>query len=151
MIKQFTSTGILVTSATPRKILLGFHNKLQVWLPPGGHIEDEENPTEGLIREILEETGCNIRPYLPKERMLENRVTLLMQPDFMLEELIPARGDKPEHMHLDLNFIVHTPQFSPVYPEREYKDMRWVTKEEFPALPTFQNIREFIFPRVFPR
>lgn len=149
MIKHFTATAILISKSHPKKILVGLHQKLGVWLPPGGHIEEDENPTECLIRETLEETGFDVRPYLPNEIKLEERVTRLLQSDFVLEELIPARGEKPEHMHLDFNFILHVPEFSPVFPEREYTAMRWMTKEELLTLPTFQNIREFILPKVF--
>lgn len=148
MIKHFTATAILISTTHPAKVLLGLHQKLGVWLPPGGHIEEHENSTECLIRETLEETGLDIRPFLAEERKLESRVTLLRQPDFILEELIPARGDKPEHMHLDLNFVLQVPEFTPVFPKREYKEMRWVRKEEVKKLRTFQNIREFILPKV---
>lgn len=148
MMKHFTVTAILVSLTHPAKILLGLHQKLGVWLPPGGHIEDIENPTECLIREIKEETGFDIRKYIAKEKKLEDRVTLLLQPDYILEELIPARGDKEAHMHLDLNYVIHVPEFVPVFPEREYKAMRWMTKEESMTVPTFQNIQEFILPKV---
>jgi len=148
MIKHFTATGVLVTNGTPKKILLGLHNKLGVWLPPGGHIEEAENPTEGLIREVLEETGCNIIPYLPKQKKLEDRVTQLVQPDFILEEVIPARGDNPEHCHLDLCYCIVVPEFTPVFPEHEYSKMHWFTKKAALQLKTFANIKEFFIPRV---
>lgn len=148
MIKHFTVTAVLISTAHPKKILLGLHKKLGVWVPPGGHIEENENPTECLIRETQEETGFDIRSYLSRERRLDDRVILLTQPDFLLEEFIPARGDKPEHMHLDFNFVLHVPELSPVFPEREYKDMRWMNKEEVSNIKTFANIREFILPKV---
>ena len=34
--------------------LLIHHNKLNMWLPPGGHIEANETPDEALVREIKE-------------------------------------------------------------------------------------------------
>lgn len=43
------------------KVLLIHHKKLNLWLPPGGHIERDETPDEALAREILEEVGLKIR------------------------------------------------------------------------------------------
>jgi 8-oxo-dGTP pyrophosphatase MutT (NUDIX family) len=148
MIKHFTATAILVSDTHPKKLLMGLHQKLGVWLPPGGHIEDSENSTECLIREVLEETGFDIRAYIPKEQPLEKRVTLLHHPDFILEERNMPGKDDVEHAHLDLNYIICVPEFMPVFPKREYKDMRWMTKEELLVIPTFSNIREFILPKV---
>jgi len=39
------------------KVLLIHHKKLDRWLPPGGHIELDEDPDQGLFRELEEETG----------------------------------------------------------------------------------------------
>ena len=148
MIKHFTATGILVTGIIPKKILLGLHNKLNVWLPLGGHIEENENSTESVIREVLEETGFDVRPYIPEEKRLDDRVVLLLQPDYILEEIIPPHGETEAHAHLDLNYIFTVPEFVPVFPKREYKDMQWFTKEEALQLPTFVNIKEFYLPKV---
>ena len=43
------------------KVLLVFHKKLQLWLPPGGHINKEETPDDCAIREVWEETGLVIK------------------------------------------------------------------------------------------
>jgi len=37
------------------KILLVDHKKAQLWLPPGGHVEVDEDPLETVKRECLEE------------------------------------------------------------------------------------------------
>ena len=43
------------------KVLLHRHRKLGMWLPPGGHIEENELPDEAAVREVLEEVGCRAR------------------------------------------------------------------------------------------
>jgi hypothetical protein len=43
------------------KVLLHRHRKLGMWLPPGGHIEENELPDEAAVREVLEETGLGVR------------------------------------------------------------------------------------------
>ena len=48
------------------KVLLHHHRKLEMWLPPGGHIERDELPDDAAVREVWEETG--IRVVLVGER-----------------------------------------------------------------------------------
>ena len=43
------------------KVLLLMHKKLHIWLPPGGHIELDEDPNEAVLREAKEETGLDVR------------------------------------------------------------------------------------------
>ncbi len=40
-----------------RCLLLGDHRKSGLWLPPGGHVEDGEDPRQAVIREAREELG----------------------------------------------------------------------------------------------
>ncbi len=43
------------------KLLLIFHNKLKIWLPPGGHIEQNETPDDAVKREVKEEVNLEIK------------------------------------------------------------------------------------------
>lgn len=149
MDKHYTVSVMLVSYEKPTRVLLGFHHKLQKWLPPGGHQDPGENPLETIIRETHEETGFDIAPYLPKGIKLEDRVTLIPTPDFFLEEGIPAHNEHPAHIHMDWNYIIHVPLFQPTFPKREYDKMQWFTKDETIGLDTFSNIREFILPKCY--
>lgn len=41
------------------KVLLLYHSKLNKWLFPGGHVEENETLDEAVVREVREETGLN--------------------------------------------------------------------------------------------
>src|SRR5688500_10821251 len=41
-------------------VLLHWHRRLGLWLPPGGHIDPGELPDEAAVRETLEETGLAV-------------------------------------------------------------------------------------------
>jgi len=42
------------------KVLLVWHKKHNEWLPPGGHIEQNETPNDAVLREVKEETGLDV-------------------------------------------------------------------------------------------
>lgn len=42
------------------EVLLVFHKRYNVWLPPGGELEPGEKPSQGASRELLEETGIDL-------------------------------------------------------------------------------------------
>ena len=52
--RHFTATGFIVHNDS---IALHWHQKVKAWLPPGGHIEPNEDPVQAVLREIEEETG----------------------------------------------------------------------------------------------
>ena len=42
-------------------VLLRMHDKYNMWLAPGGHVELDEDFAEAAVREAKEETGLDIR------------------------------------------------------------------------------------------
>ena len=56
-IRHFTATGFIIHND---HVLLHWHKKVKEWLPPGGHIEPNEDPMQAVIREIYEEPNLNV-------------------------------------------------------------------------------------------
>lgn len=89
------------------KVLLHFHEKLNRWLPPGGHIEPNELPDEAAVREVWEETGvtCNL---------IGNSVLHFADPTLPVQLATPAgiqlEQIGPNHQHIDLiYYAIGTP------------------------------------------
>src|ERR1700728_4814961 len=57
--KHFTASAVVMEQS---HILLVHHRRIGAWLPPGGHIEENELPHQAAIRETKEETGIDIVP-----------------------------------------------------------------------------------------
>ena len=57
-VRHFTATGFIVHRGS---VALHWHPKVRAWLPPGGHIEPNEDPVQAVVREALEETGLRGR------------------------------------------------------------------------------------------
>ena len=51
MTKHFTATAFVVRGDTT---LLHWHRRLAQWMPPGGHVEPDEEPAEAALREVQE-------------------------------------------------------------------------------------------------
>ena len=99
---HFTATGIVFNSKN--EILMIHHNKFQVWLPPGGHVEENELPADAVIREIIEETGVDAI-IIPNNKGLEltsEYCKELELPFAMFMEDINSDGT---HNHIDMYFL----------------------------------------------
>jgi ADP-ribose pyrophosphatase YjhB (NUDIX family) len=81
------------------KVLLHFHEKLNRWLPPGGHIEANELPDEAAVREVLEETGVRCE-------LTRGDTIVFDDPTLPLQLVTPAgiqlEQIGPNHQHIDL-------------------------------------------------
>lgn len=94
--RDFAATTFVVWR---RKVLLHWHEKHGMWLPPGGHIEPNELPDDAAVREVLEEAGVPIR-------LVGERALALAEP----RQLIRPRGVQvetiePGHEHIDLIYF----------------------------------------------
>lgn len=142
--KQFTASALITTKSHPKKILLLHHKKAGTWLQPGGHIERTENPVEGLIREVSEETGLDIHSCFPKGKRTKEALTLPL-PRFILQEEIPEHGTHAFHYHIDLLYHIEVEQEMSVrILEKEAHSIGWFTLSEALMLPLFDNTREII-------
>jgi len=93
---HFTASAVVVAPAGD-VVALVHHGKLDRWLQPGGHVEDEDDGdlVRAALREAREETGCAVSLHPGAPRPLD-----------VDAHLIPARGQDPAHLHLDVRFLV---------------------------------------------
>ncbi len=86
------NASALLVSPPAGEVLLIHHPTLRRWLQPGGHIDaDDPSIAAAAAREVQEETGLAVR----------------LEPgpiDFDVHP-IPARADRPSHLHFDCRFV----------------------------------------------
>jgi len=107
-----TASAILVTDDR-RRVLLHQHKRMNMWLQPGGHIEENELPWDGAQREACEETG------LP---------AVLVDPagdDGPLLIHVDVHAGPRGHTHLDLRYLVEAPNQRPNPPADESQEVHW--------------------------
>jgi 8-oxo-dGTP pyrophosphatase MutT (NUDIX family) len=133
--RQFVATGFVVQDG---KTLLMLHRKLNMWLPPGGHIDPGETPDEAVIREIKEETGLDAE--IVSEKGPEKKgVRALFRPAVIQLEDIP--DPKGFHQHIDLIYFCRVTGGELQLAEREAKNMRWYSAAELEVPEISSEVR----------
>ncbi|MCL2461321.1 MAG: NUDIX domain-containing protein [Defluviitaleaceae bacterium] len=138
---HFTATGIVFNRE--KSILMIHHKKLRVWLPPGGHVEENELPDEAVLREIFEETGVRAKIVAGKQgiALSDAHCRELERPFTVLLEDIDKDGT---HNHIDLVYIceAETDELAPQ--ESEVNGIGWFTLEQVQKIETYQNVMETV-------
>ena len=100
--------------------LLVYHRRLDRWLQPGGHVEpDDATVFETARREAREETGIRA----PGAPLGTGVLDVDVHP-------IPARADRPAHVHFDLRYLL-TAAPAPLVPQAiEVRAAAWFSFEE---------------------
>lgn len=124
MIRHFTATGFVVDGS---RTLLHWHKRLQQWMPPGGHIEPNEDPVQAVLREIHEETGLVAEVIRTGAALAFDYPEQLPAPYTILVEDIPG-PDEP-HKHIDLIYFCRATDGAQ-HEKREDPALRWVDEAE---------------------
>jgi 8-oxo-dGTP pyrophosphatase MutT (NUDIX family) len=143
-----------------QSILLVKHKGLGVWLPPGGHVEEDELPHIAALREAFEETGMQDillldlkagdlqltsaeqqqLPFAPETA----EEKLFLEPFALIEEKIPATDRDVEHFHIDYVYVgqLQSSQDAQIL-ITEVSDAQWfkLSLEVIDQLETFLNIK----------
>lgn len=139
MKRQFVATAYLVEEG---KILLLKHKKLNKWLPPGGHLDENELPHEGALRETLEETGIIAEIVSEKLPLETENARFLPKPRHVLLEEIPRHKEEPAHQHIDFIFLARPHSGTLEINRNESDDLRWFSIDELAEIPDSEIFRE---------
>lgn len=143
--KHFTATGY-VTNCGRTKILVIFHNKLQKWLPAGGHIEPNELPHETALREVFEETGIYARLIKDDPDMgLKGAVDCqIPRPYSICYQVIPSNNKDSEHIHIDFIYVMEAEESELKIDLNEISKAKWMNKDEIFGCDCFDSVKGFV-------
>ncbi len=107
------------------KVLMRKHDKYDIWLGVGGHIELDEDPIQAGKRECLEEVGLEVKIYgedLYKENT-DGRLNI-PPPAFMNRHFVSET-----HEHIDFIYFARS-ESDNVVPENPTDTWLWLTKDK---------------------
>ncbi|MEZ5980224.1 MAG: NUDIX hydrolase [Planctomycetota bacterium] len=128
---HLTASALVVDSAGERA-LLTHHRKLDRWLQLGGHVDGDGELARSALREAIEESG--IANLAVDPRVVDVDV-----------HAIPARTRKdgsvePEHLHLDVRFLVVAPEGAREVVSDESHDLGWFGPTELDGIDVDESV-----------
>ena len=120
--RHFTATGFVVENG---RVLLHWHAKVKAWLPPGGHIDHNEDPVQAVLREVEEETGLRTS-VVSTGTHLDLQYPVQVSPPFtiMVEDIHDSQAGY--HQHIDMIYFCRL-ESSSMYLKDGWV---WVTSED---------------------
>lgn len=117
------------------KVLLHWHRKLGMWLPPGGHIEKDELPDDAALREVFEETGVAVALVGERREDVEEPVQLHRPAGVQLEDIGPG------HQHIDLIYFARSIGDTGIGAEFTVDKVGWYGPEDWAGMEVNAEVR----------
>jgi len=142
VVRHFTSTVYIVAN---QKLLLVEHKKIGSWIPPGGHVDPNEAPSETCVRESMEETGLEIDLIVDDEHIaadkylleFDERAVIIPSPWKVLLEKVSAT-----HYHIDFLYLATAKHTN--LQTKESQALKWFSIKELEENPSiFPNVKYF--------
>ncbi|PSP28955.1 NUDIX hydrolase [Halobacteriales archaeon QH_2_65_14] len=136
--RHFVATVYVVNDGA---VALHEHDRLGMWLPPGGHVERDELPHEAAKREVREELGLAVELVAPVDDLDSPTARSLPEPQHFLLEDINVHDGKVGHQHVDFVYYGHVGSraVDPADGEADAEAWEWFTAEELRENPaTFE-------------
>lgn len=121
--RHFTVSGFLSQGGATA---LHWH-RLGLWLPPGGHIEPNEDPIEAVLREVLEETGIHADVVPTTTRYAHEQPAQLPPPVTIGVYDIDEPGNP--HQHIDLIYFTRPRGGEPLELPDDGNGWLWVSED----------------------
>lgn len=130
--RHFTATTFIVNDGATA---LHHHDRLGLWLPPGGHVDRDELPHEAARREVHEETGLQVELLAERGPIDADTAVSLPEPAHLLLEDINVHDGRVGHQHIDFVYFgaVESRAIDPGPGEAPVDDWHWFTPDELEA------------------
>jgi ADP-ribose pyrophosphatase YjhB (NUDIX family) len=126
MQRHFTVSGFVVHEG---RTALHWHPKLAMWLPAGGHVEDNEDPVEAVLREVSEELAVEAEIMRLSTHTGFGGDIRQIEPPFTIQNCVI----EADHEHIDFVYFLNLVSG---YPGRSYdadSPLVWLSAEELQA------------------
>jgi 8-oxo-dGTP pyrophosphatase MutT (NUDIX family) len=113
-------------------VALHRHDRIDRWLPPGGHLDRDELPHEAALREVEEELGMAVALLAPTEDIDGETVEQLPRPQHLQLADVNVTDRGVGHQHIDMVYYGEAPDraIDPGPDEQPASDWTWFTATE---------------------
>jgi 8-oxo-dGTP pyrophosphatase MutT (NUDIX family) len=139
-IRHFTASAIVFDDRD--RVLLVHHNKLGMWLYPGGHIDPNEDPAQAAVREVHEETGIHVE-VITGSLFQHPAVTSHPTPFAIIEMPIKDAKVGPHH-HIDMVYLCRAATTDLTHQPAEVGGCTWVPVAEVATLNTPEELSSLV-------
>lgn len=114
---DFTVTIFIVNDAG--QVLLVNHPRYNMWIPPGGHVELDEDPEQALYKEIQEETGLDVEILTGKPDIQSPNVKFIVAPSYM-----DVHTANAPHKHISMVYFARAKSSNFILSD-EHDELKW--------------------------
>ncbi|HYF29278.1 MAG TPA: NUDIX domain-containing protein [Candidatus Paceibacterota bacterium] len=128
-------------------VLLRMHDKYHMWLPPGGHVELDEDFVEAALREAKEETGLDVKLIGDNGTPTESTGTdIYGERELLIPRFVNRHRINEMHEHISFIYfgVSDTREVNPA--EGEKRDcFKWFTAKELddPSYGVNERVRKY--------
>lgn len=139
-IRHFTASAVVLDEHD--RVLLVHHNKIGLWLYPGGHIDANESPAEAAVREVVEETS--VQAVVLGELGFAHTAVQGHASPWAVIEMDVTDSKHGEHRHIDFVYVCRAAGTDLTAQLEEVSGARWVPVADVAGLPTPAELPELV-------
>lgn len=135
------TVGVFIVHPESERVLLRYHDKYDMWLVPGGHVELDELPEVAAIREVKEEVGLDVELFSrPMPDVDDPERQSLIVPEYM-----DIHSISPDHRHIAMIYFATSQTTDTVEPDNHERSrgIRWMAKQELLAAEDIGELIKF--------
>lgn len=139
-IRHFTASAVVLDDED--RVLLVHHNKMGLWIYPGGHVDPNESPAEAAVREVAEETG--IQAAVLGEPTFTHPAVVRHAAPWTIIEMDVTDTRNGRHRHIDFVYVCRARGGILTTQLEEVADARWVPAVDLAGLTTPAELPELV-------